>query len=68
MAGFVAGLVLIGILHAIPLFVFAAVRWRGKRSYVVSLAIAAATTLFIWLLFARLLRIELYAGLLGGGG
>jgi len=67
-AGFVAGLVLIGILYAIPLFVFTSVRWRGKRSYVVSLGVAAATTLFIWLLFARLLRIELYAGLFGGGG
>jgi hypothetical protein len=44
------------------------VRWRGKRSYVVSLGVAAATTVFIWLLFARLLRIELYAGLFGGSG
>ena len=66
-AGFVAALTLIGILYAIPLFVFASVRWRGRRSYLVSIAIAATTTLFIWLLFARLLRIELYGGLLLGG-
>lgn len=67
-AALVAALVLIGILYAIPLFVFASVRWRGRRSYLVSLAVAGGTTLLIWLLFVRLLRIELYPGLLLGGG
>jgi hypothetical protein len=66
-AALVTALVLIGILYAIPLFVFASVRWRGHRSYPVSLAVAAATTFIIWLLFAWLLRIELYSGLLLGG-
>jgi hypothetical protein len=68
LVGFVAALVLLGILCAIPLFVFASVRWRGQRSYVVSLAVAAITTLCIWLMFARLLRIELYTGILFGNG
>jgi hypothetical protein len=65
--GFVTALVLIGILYAVPLFVFASVRWRGKQSYWISLVLAGGTTLFVWLLFARLLRIDLYSGLLGGG-
>jgi tripartite tricarboxylate transporter TctB family protein len=68
LAAFVAALVLVGILYAIPLFVFASVRWRGKRSYAASFAVAAVTTLCIWLMFARLLRIELYPGLLLGSG
>lgn len=65
--GFVIGLVLIGVPYAVLLFVFASARWRGKRSYAVSLVLAAAAMLFIWLLFTRLLRIELYSGLLLGG-
>jgi hypothetical protein len=67
-AALVAALVLAGILTAIPLFVFASVRWRGQRSYAMSLAVAGMTTLLIWLLFTRLLRIDLYSGLLLGGG
>jgi hypothetical protein len=66
-AGFVLALMLIGVLYAVPLFVFASARWRGKRSYAASLVLAAATTFVIWLLFKWLLRIELYSGLLLGG-
>ena len=66
-AALVAAMALIGILYAIPLFVFASVRWRGQRSYAASLAIASITTLLVWLLFTRVLRIELYSGLLGSG-
>jgi Tripartite tricarboxylate transporter TctB family len=67
-AAFAAALLFLGILAAIPLFVFTSVRWRGERSYALSAALAAGTTLTIWLLFARLLRIELYPGVLFGGG
>jgi hypothetical protein len=66
-ACFVTALVLIGVRYAVLLFVFASVRWRGKRSYALSLVLAVSTTLFIWLLFTRLLRIELYPGVLLGG-
>jgi hypothetical protein len=66
-AGFLAGFALIGATYAIPLYVFAATRWRGGRPYVVCLVSAAATLAGIWFLFGRLLRLELYPGLLFGG-
>jgi len=66
-AGFVAAFALIGALYAIPLYVFAATRWRGERPVVVCLISAAGTLAGVWLLFSRLLRLELYPGLLFGG-
>jgi hypothetical protein len=66
-AGFVAAFALIGALYAIPLYVFAATRWRGERPVVVSLISAAGTLAGVWLLFSRLLHLELYPGLLFGG-
>jgi len=67
LAGFVAAFALIGALYAIPLYVFAATRWRGGRPWLVSLISAAATLGGIWLMFSRLLHLELYPGLLSGG-
>jgi hypothetical protein len=67
LAGFAAALVLIGVLYAVPLYVFGSMRVRGRRSYLMSLAGGAGATLFVWLLFAIVLRIELYPGLLFGG-
>ncbi len=66
-AGFVAAFALIGALYAIPLYVFAATRWRGERPFLVCLISAAGTLAGIWLLFGRLLHLELYPGLLFGG-
>ncbi len=66
LAGFVVALVLIGVLYAVPLYVFASMRLRGRRSYLVSLAGAAGMVLIVWLLFAVLLRLQLYPGLLFG--
>jgi hypothetical protein len=66
-AGFLAGFALIGATYAIPLYVFAATRWRGGRPYVVCLISAACTLAGIWFLFGWLLRLELYPGLLFGG-
>jgi hypothetical protein len=66
-AGFVAGFALIGALYAIPLYVFAASRIRGEKPWLVCAVSAAATLFGIWLLFSRLLRLELYPGLLFGG-
>jgi hypothetical protein len=62
-AGFTAALVALGVLTAIPLFVFASMRWRGGRRYWVCVLTAAGATLFIWLLFSVLLRLQLYPGL-----
>lgn len=67
LAGFAAALVLIGVLYAVPLYVFGSMRLRGRRSYLLSLAGGAGAALFVWLLFAVVLRIELYPGLLFGG-
>jgi Tripartite tricarboxylate transporter TctB family len=66
-AGFVAAFALIGAALAIPLYVFAATRWRGGRPFGVCLLSAAVTLAGIWFLFAWLLRLELYPGLLFGG-
>jgi hypothetical protein len=66
-AGFVAAFALIGATYAIPLYVFAATRWRGGRPYWVCLVSAAGTLAGIWFLFGWLLRLELYPGLLFGG-
>lgn len=66
-AGFAALLVLVGILGAVPLFVFAALRWRGRRGWGACLLGAAGATFFIWVLFSALLRLALYPGLLFGG-
>lgn len=63
-AGFTAGIVLIGILNAVPLYVFAAIRFRGGRGYPTALAATAGATLFIYLLFGVVLRLNLYPGIL----
>ncbi len=67
LAGFTGALTVLGILAAVPLYVLASVRLRGRRSYPVALALAAGTGLAIWLLFAVVLRIDLYPGLLANG-
>jgi len=61
--GFTAGLVVLGILTAVPLYVFAALHLKGRRSIPVALAAAAVALLAMWLLFAVALRLPLYAGL-----
>lgn len=66
-AGFTAALALIGILAAVPLYVFASLRFRGRRNYGVCLAVGGGTALVIWLLFAVILRIDLYPGLFANG-
>ncbi|MBV8538867.1 MAG: tripartite tricarboxylate transporter TctB family protein [Alphaproteobacteria bacterium] len=66
-AGFTLTMALIGILAAVPLYVFASLRLRGRRPFGVCLAVSAGTGLLIWLLFAVVLRIDLYPGLLATG-
>jgi len=60
-------IVVIGILAAVPIYLFAALRWRGGRPYRACIIGAAGATLFVWLLFSVVLRIVLYSGLLFGG-
>ncbi len=66
-AGFAAALVLIGILYAVPLYVFSSLRFQGRRPLVTCLGVSATATAMIWLLFAVVLRLELYPGILFGG-
>ena len=60
-------LVTVGILAAVPMYLFSALRWRGRKSYRACVLGAAGATLFVWLLFSVVLRIALYPGLLFGG-
>jgi hypothetical protein len=66
-AGFAAALVLIGILYAVPLYVFSSLYFQGRRRLLMCLGVSAAATAMIWLLFAVVLRLELYPGILFGG-
>lgn len=68
LGGLAALLVLIGVLGGVPLYLFAAIRFRGRRSLITSLAVAGGMTLVVWLLFTGLLHLQLYPGLLFGGG
>ncbi len=63
-AFFTAALVLIGIMYAVPLYVFGSMRFHGKKSYLTSLIAAVCVTAFTWLLFAFALQVELYPGAL----
>ena len=64
LAGFATALLLIGVLYAVPVYVFASLRLRGRRSYLVCLTAGAGMALLVWLLFAMLLQLNLYPGLL----
>ena len=63
-AFFTAALVLIGIMYAVPLYVFGSMRFHGKKSYLTSLIAAVCVTAFTWVLFAFALQVELYPGAL----
>jgi len=58
--------VLTGFLVAVPIFVMASMYFRGKRSLLTIIPVSAAATLFIWFLFAQVLQLELYPGVLFG--
>ncbi len=66
-AGFVAAMVLIGILYAVPLYVFLSLTVRGRRALWVAASIAVAAGAMIWVLFDVVLQLELYPGVLFGG-
>ena len=61
-AFFTAALVLIGVMYAVPLYVFGSMRFHGKKSYLTSLIAAVCVTAFTWVLFAFALQVELYPG------
>lgn len=63
-AGFAAAMVLIGILYAVPVYVFASLYVRGRRPLLLAAGVSAAATAMIWLLFVAVLGLELYPGVL----
>jgi hypothetical protein len=63
-AGFAAAMVLIGILYAVPAFVFSSLLLRGRRPLWVCVLTAAGAALMIWALFVLVLQLELYPGIL----
>lgn len=59
--------IVIGVLPTTALFVFGALTLAYRSQPVRNAAIAAGATLGVWLLFALLLRLQLYPGLAFGG-
>jgi hypothetical protein len=66
-AGFAAAMVLIGILYAVPLYVFSSLYFRGRRSLLLAAGVATGATAMIWLLFVAVLGLELYPGMIFSG-
>jgi len=66
-SGFAAAMVLIGILYAVPLYVFSSLYLRGRRPLPVAIGAAAIATAAIYLLFVAVLGLELYPGILFDG-
>jgi hypothetical protein len=64
---FAIALILLGVLTAVLLFVFASLRFRGGRSWLTSAWVSLAVTAGVWFLFAVLLRLELHPGYFFGG-
>jgi hypothetical protein len=61
--GFALAIYLLGFLLAIPAFIFCYIKLRG-RSWVASLATAAITTGFAYMIFEFALKAELWKGLI----
>lgn len=55
---------LVGILYAVPIYIFLSIAIRGRRPIWVCAVAAAAAALTVWILFTLILQIELYPGLL----
>ena len=57
----------LGVLPTAALFIFGALTLGYRKKLIMNAAIAALATLGVWLLFAVLLRLQLYPGLAFGG-
>jgi len=64
--GFFAGIWLLGFPLAIPVFVFAYLKFQGQESWFISLALAAAAWAGFYGLFVRLLHLPFGEGILLG--
>lgn len=57
-------LYLVGFLISTPLYVFAFLRFSGRRSLAMSAAIALGATAFVYVVFVQLLEYKLFPGIL----
>lgn len=63
---FVGLIYLLGFLMASPIMTFLFAKVIGQRNAVTSLAVAAAVPIFLYVVFERFLRIELFSGIVLG--
>ena len=59
-----SGVVLIGILPTVPLFIFFYMFVQGRQGFFPSLLVALFLVLVVWLVFENLLEYQLYRGIL----
>lgn len=62
MAGCVGGMLTIGILPTVPLYVLSSMRFNGRRPWTEAIIAASAAGLFTYLVFEVFLSYELYRG------
>lgn len=67
LGGLLAALYLVGFLITTPLYVFAFLRFSGQRSLGLSAGVAAGATVFVYVVFVRLLEYKLFPGILFTG-
>lgn len=67
LGGLLLGLYLVGFMVSTPLYVFAFLRFSGRRSLGMSAAVAAGATAFVYVVFIQLLEYKLYPGILLAG-
>ena len=64
---FVAAMVLVGVLASVPVFMLVALRFGAGKSWLFSVVGAAVMLLLVWAVFARLLGLDIFPGLLFDG-
>jgi hypothetical protein len=64
---FVAAMVLVGVLPSVPVFMLIALRFGARKSWLFSLVGAAGMVLLVWAVFARLLGLDIFPGVLFDG-
>lgn len=64
---FLAAIYLVGFLAAIPVFVFAFVRFSAQQAWLRSALVALLATAFVYCIFVWLLEYRLFSGTLHGG-
>jgi hypothetical protein len=64
---YLASMVLVGVLPTVPVFMIVALRFGAGRGWLFSLVGAAGMVLLVWAVFARLLGLAIFPGLLFDG-